>query len=288
MDIIEKIRNKEIKGYLTTKKRIIFEGAIYHVTQRAPGRELVFVGEGDYLKFLSILKKCVKNFNLNLFCFTLMPNHLHLMLKIKKKNLSEAMMYLFQNYAIYYNRKYKRKGHVFCGRYRASLCNDEIYLLAASIYIHLNPYKAGLTEHFDDYRWGSLSLYTRRTKNTFVNFKSVLSILDIDIKKARQKYRRMLENSMKVAGGNLSAPKSVNKFIERTKIIVGRLLKRQSDLDGLIEKFRDKEKVVDPEEKKARKYLFQQLKANGYSVKEIFELFGISRKTYYNIINKEE
>ena len=55
MGILEKIRTQQISGYLTIKKRIIYPGAVYHITQRAPGREIIFVEKGDYLKFLSEL-----------------------------------------------------------------------------------------------------------------------------------------------------------------------------------------------------------------------------------------
>ena len=286
MDIIEKIRTKEIKGYLTVKNRIIFEGAVYHITQRAPGRELIFVENEDYLKFLSVMKKAVKKFNIDLFCFSLMPNHLHLLLKINKKNLPEAMKYLFQAYAVYYNGKYKRKGHVFCGRYRASLCNDDSYFLTATLYIHLNPYKAGLAKLYDDYRWSSLSLYTRRSKKTFIKYKEVLLLLNPDIKKARQKYNKMIKTSSDVPGGNLIDHKLVSGFIEKARRITKRFYRRDSELDDLIEKFSAKKRVIKVEERKVRKYLIQQLQASGYSLKEIAGLLSISRKALYNIISE--
>lgn len=285
MDIIEKIKNKEIKGYLTTRNRIVFEGAIYHITQRAPGRELVFVENNDYLKFLSTLKKTVKKFNLDLYCFSLLPNHLHLLVKINKKNLSRAMQYLFQTYAFYYNYKYKRKGHVFCSRYRASLCNDDSYLLAASIYIHLNPYKSDLTRAIEDYRWTSLLLYFEKTKKSFVNYMEILLLLDTDNRKARRKYRKMLEESAGIPGGNLIDSKSVSSFIQKAKRITNRFYKKSSKFDDMIEDFRKKGRIIDLEEKKARKYLIQQLISNGYTIREICELIDISRKTFYNIKN---
>jgi len=287
MDILDKIKSKEIKGYLTLRNRIIFEGAIYHITQRAPGKELVFIEDNDYLKFLSVLKTTVKKFELDLFCFSLLPNHLHLLLKIHKKNLPKTMQYLFQRYAFYYNKKYKRKGHVFCGSYRASLCNDDSYLLTASLYIHLNPYKAGLCSNLDDYKWSSLFLYTNGSKKTFVDFREILLILDSNIIKARKKYSEMLKSSSNIEGGNLIDPSSVSAFIERVKKITKRFYKKSSDLDKLIDEFSSKKRIVNPKEKKARKYLIQQLLANGYSIREITELLSITRKTLYNILNSD-
>jgi len=286
-NILDKIKNKEIKGYLTLRNRIIFEGAIYHITQRAPGKELVFIEDNDYLKFLSVLKMTVKKFKLDLFCFSLLPNHLHLLLRLHEKNLPKAMQYLYQTYAFYYNKKYNRKGHVFCGSYRASLCNDDNYLLTASLYIHLNPYKAGLCSNLDDYKWSSLFLYIKGSKKTFVNFREILLLLDSNISKARKKYLEMLESSSNVAGGNLIDPNSVNVFIERVKKITRKFYRKSSELDKLIDEFGAKKRIVNPKEKRARKYLIQQLLANGYSIREITELISITRKTLYNILNSD-
>ena len=159
-----------MEGFLNSRvlmstMKIIVEDGIYHVTQRAPGNELIFIEDNDYLRFVSLLKETVQKFQLELFCFALLPNHLHLLLKIKEKNLSEAMRYLFKRYAQWFNVKYERKGHVFCGAYRAALCCDDGHLLAASVYIHLNPLKARLTKDIFKYKWTSLNCYIQRLKN---------------------------------------------------------------------------------------------------------------------------
>jgi len=284
MGLLEKIRNQEISGYLTIKRRIIYPGAIYHITQRAPGREIIFVEEEDYLKFLSELKKTVKKFDLNLFCFSLLENHLHLLLQIKEENLSRAMQMLFGKYAMYYNYKYKRKGHVFCGRFRSSLVNHDNYLIAVSCYIHLNPYKAGLTEYFDKYRWSSLSLYTENSKRAFVNYEKVLNMIDSDINIARKKYAELLSQSAKISGGKLIDAKKVKRFVEKVKIKAVNINRKMSELDRMIEKFKKNQRVNNPEEKKARKYLIEQLISNGNSITEIADLLHLSRQTIHKIL----
>ena len=124
-----------------SSRKIIEAGGVYHLTQRAPGRELLFIEEADYMRFLKLLKEASQKFELDIFSFALLPNHLHILLKIKGRNLAEAMKYLFQSYAQGFNKKYKRKGHVFCGVYRAVLCKTDAQLLVTSLYIHLNPFK---------------------------------------------------------------------------------------------------------------------------------------------------
>ncbi len=284
MRILEKIRTQEISGYLTVKKRIVYPGAVYHITQRAPGREIVFVENGDYLKFLSELKKTVEKFHLNLFCFSLLENHLHLLLQIKERNLSEAMKELFGKYAMYYNYKYKRKGHVFCGRFRSSLVNHDNYLLAASCYIHLNPYNAGLTEYFDRYRWSSLSLYTESPKKTFVNYEKILKMLDDNPNIARKRYSELLRQSLEIKGGRFIDAQKVKRFIEKVKIRAVRINRKMSEFDQMIEKFRKNSRIKNPEEKKARKYLIEQLISNGNSITEIADLLHLSRQTIHQNI----
>ena len=125
MDVAEKIQEGQLTGYLTVRHRLVFPGGTYHITQRAPGRELLFLEDGDRLYFLKLLKEASKKFCLAIYCFALMPNHVHLLLRIEDANLSSAMKNLFERYADYFNRKYERKGHVFCGRFRASVCSDD-------------------------------------------------------------------------------------------------------------------------------------------------------------------
>lgn len=288
MDIIEKIQKGQVKGYLTTRKRIIFEEGIYHITQRAPGREVLFLEKPDYLYFLKLLKQSVKKFNLELFCFALLPNHLHLLLKINEKNLSQAMKNLFERYAVYLNKKYQRKGHAFCGRYRASLCNDESYLLAASIYIHLNPRNAGLCADFREYRWSSILLYAGEPKETFVNFTQILSILSSQDDKARQIYLGMLENASRIKKGGITQHSLVGRVIKDLAMVTKGILGKNKDSEGLtkkIEVFKEKGEAENRKEReRAKKYLVGQLRANGYTAQEIMETLSIGKATYYRTI----
>ena len=88
---------------------------------------------------LGLLKEISGKHALTVLSFCLMPNHVHLLLKTGEKNLDQAMRDLFSRYATWFNRKYERKGHLFGGPYRQAVCLDDAYLLAVSIYIHLNP-----------------------------------------------------------------------------------------------------------------------------------------------------
>ena len=273
------------------RTKTIVQGGIYHVIQRAPGRELIFLEDSDYLLFLHFLKEAAKEFDIEVFCFALLPNHIHLLLKISKPNLSEAMKSLFARYAINFNNKYQRKGHVFCGVYRASLCNDERYLIAVSIYIHLNPLKARLCREILDYRWSSVIPYIKSIKSTFIKPGFILRVLDDNLDKARREYRGMLRYTADIKFENiLENKKAVDKFfVSFLKRLITKGYRSLSishhllDLEEQIEKFKNQKRLSSFQDKQALKYLIQQLKARGYSFKEIAQRLNFDRSTLYRI-----
>ena len=255
--------SKKFKGYFMTKQRVVFEGAVYHITQRAPGRELIFLETADYLHFLKILKEITKEFSLQVFVFALLPNHLHLLLQITKKNLSSSMKMLFGTYAAYFNKKYKRKGHVFCGRFRASVCLDDSYLLTESIYIHLNPLRAELCKDFKDYRWTSIRLYLEAPKTSFVQPSRILSVVHQDLQQAREQYAKLL-----VCGAELEnkadrkdVKKELKEMLRALKNVLG--VREQKDVSQPVI-FQKNKRIGATEDQRSRRYLIEQLLADDF------------------------
>ena len=159
MDPLELIRQGKIKRYFRATRKLNIPNMVSHITQRAAGKEPLFLENGDYLFMLALLKEIANNHTLRIYAFCLMQNHIHLLLSPEEDNLYDAMRDLFSRYAMKFNRKYERKGHLFGGPYRQAVCLDDSYLLAASLYIHLNPVKAGLVVDPQVYRWSSCRLY---------------------------------------------------------------------------------------------------------------------------------
>jgi putative transposase len=277
-------------GVITGGKRLIVRGGIYHVIQRAPGKEYVFVEDNDYLYFLKLLKDTAKDFKIKVYCFALLPNHLHLLLEIEDENLSLAMQHLFRLYASYFNKKYERKGHVFSGRFRAPLCDDEKYLLTASAYIHVNPLKANLCQNFRDYRWSSVRLYIDKPKDSFVNSTKILSILNNDQILASHKYEEILLSYAAAKGKVLLDHYSFKKAI---RIGIDFLKDTQipgceENLELLISQLKSAKRLTNPASQKGREYVITQLLARGYEYQEIQDQLKISRATLYRIIQSNE
>ncbi len=285
-------------GYFHPRHKIIYEGGIYHLIQRAPGKEIIFLEDSDYLYFIHILKEYAKRYSLDIFAFALLPNHLHILLRINFDNLSSAMHSLFTKYALYFNAKYERKGHVFYGNYRASLCLDDRYLITLSTYIHLNPFKAGLVQDPFRYQWSSLELFLHPEKKSFVDSRPILEILDKNLNYAAKTYKEILMEVVRLEfrpyGGDWRTLKRVlSNLVSRVSTYFSKregdrrekILLDEQTIEERIKELKKKNRLRDIKDIEARNYLIQQLKANGYSVKDIAKKLGISRQAIYHSFN---
>ena len=140
-----------------------------------------------------------------------MPNHIHLLVSPHEGELKEAMRDLFSRYAMMFNRKYERKGHLFAGPYRQAVCLDDAYLLVASLYIHMNPVRAGLVEDSVSYRWSSEKLFSDPgAPQSFVKPGFVLRLLDWDPHSQKEIYANLLKKSLSVqVGDSMEEPDAV-------------------------------------------------------------------------------
>ncbi len=119
--------------------RIQFPGAIYHAMSRGNGRQKIFCDEPDYGRFLEGLEATVDKFGFEIFSIVCMPNHTHLFILTPDPNLSQGMQYQLSGYANWFNTRHGRPGHLFQGRFKGELIEDEQYFWNVSRYIHLNP-----------------------------------------------------------------------------------------------------------------------------------------------------
>jgi putative transposase len=276
---------------------------VSHITQRAAGKEPLFLENGDYLFMLALLKEIANNHTLRIYAFCLMQNHIHILLSPAEENLYDAMRDLFSRYAMKFNRKYERKGHLFGGPYRQAVCLDDSYLLAASLYIHLNPVRAGLVFEPKGYRWSSCRLYYESNAlKSFVDPDFILRLLSGNEIEKKEKYRLMLKQGSdlktvhvleqedaierfqsKLASMFPSIFKTVDKK-RRLARFLGIDMPAMEELEKQIEIVGKEHNGSSPESKKAKKYLIQQLVSRGYKRSEIAERLGVSRKTVYNIL----
>ena len=178
--------------------RIEYPEALYHITSRGNERRKIFLNDEDRNKFLNILKDYHDRYGILIHTYVLMDNHYHLILETPKGNLLKVMHGLNGGYTNYFNRKYRRVGHLFQGRYKGIIVEKDRYLIPLSRYVHLNPVRAGVVERPEKYRWSSYPGYIGKKKQEdWVEDSWVLFHFGRGRKRAERKYREYTEEGLK-------------------------------------------------------------------------------------------
>jgi len=169
--------------------RIEYAGAVYHVTSRGNRRSGIFMDEEDRKAFLLILEETLRRFNVSCHAYCQMGNHYHLVLETAEANLSRAMRYLNGVYTQIFNRKHRKCGHLYQGRYTAILIQKSSHLLEVSRYVVLNPVRAGLEAAPGDWKWSSYRATVGLTeKPEWLTVAWLLEQFGEDITAARSRY----------------------------------------------------------------------------------------------------
>ncbi len=140
--------------------RIKSPDAMYHVMSRSISEINLFRDDFDKNKYLEILKRYMNIFKFKIYTYCLMDNHSHILIDANGADISKIFHAVNFSYAIYYNRKYKRHGHLFQGRFRSKIVDNSSYFIKLSAYIHNNPNSIKEYENkVEFYEHSSLGLY---------------------------------------------------------------------------------------------------------------------------------
>ncbi|MBU0547378.1 MAG: transposase [Candidatus Omnitrophica bacterium] len=138
------------------RKRLLIENGCYHIITRGNQKQRVFLEDQDYEAYLKRLRKCKKKFDLLIYGFCLMPNHIHIIGEAKKPvNLIKFMQTLSRSYTEYFNKKYNKVGHLWQNRYISKVIVKDVYMLNCIQYIEFNPLRANLVKSAEEYPWSS-------------------------------------------------------------------------------------------------------------------------------------
>lgn len=135
--------------------RLELSGGLYHVTSRGDRREDIFADDTDREAWLEILAQCCERYNWAIHAWCQMSNHYHLIVETAEGNLSAGMRQLNGVYTQTVNRRHRRVGHVFQGRFKGILVERDSYLLELARYVVLNPVRAGMVRHARQWPWSS-------------------------------------------------------------------------------------------------------------------------------------
>ena len=250
------------------KPRIEIAG-YYHIINRGVEQRVVFEEAEDYEYFIELLCFQAKSYGINIHNYCLMSNHYHLLIEIEHENLSKFMRQINANYAIYFNKKYKRVGHLWQGRFKSWYVTDEAYLYTLMLYIEQNPLKANMVNAVEEYPYSSAHLFLdmNNTDECLVNawitqnyegdIEAIKAFLDLSVDTTQLQ-------ELKKASSLVEAP-NIDKKPDSKK------------LKKMLSKAKDT---------KERNTIILKAYKEGYSQHMIAKVMGLAQSTVYGIIKR--
>jgi putative transposase len=153
----------------------LITGCCYHLYNRGHNRASIFFEPDNFTFFLHRLRRYVAREHASVIAYVLMPNHYHLLVQAQTDRLSHAMQLLGISYTKAINTRFHRSGALFQGAFQSKLVNHDAYLLHLSRYIHLNPVRARLVWHPEDWQYSSYLDYVGLREGTLPQHEAVLS-----------------------------------------------------------------------------------------------------------------
>jgi REP element-mobilizing transposase RayT len=250
------------------KPRIDLAG-YHHVINRGVNRSEVFVDESDYEMFLKIVCKACRAYKVVLHDYCLMSNHFHLLIETSRENLSTVMKQINANYAIYANKKQKRSGHFWQGRYYSRYINSEEYYYTLIRYIEQNPVEAGVVKTVAEYPYTLGSIIANGVTPAPCTLNSKL-LQELDY-----------ENVQEMIGIRLSDEElEILEEIKHQKIVQKDELNRPAYEKSLEEHF------AEVKTKKERNETMVEALEDGYTQIEIANFLKVSRSLVSKIVRE--
>jgi REP element-mobilizing transposase RayT len=194
------------------KARIDAPGALHHIICRGIEQRKIFDDNADRDNLLERLGSILEETSTPCYSWALIPNHFHLLLRTGQVPISTVMRRLLTGYAVSYNRRHRRYGHLFQNRFKSILCQEDLYLKELVGYIHLNPLRAGIVVEFKDlakYPYCGHSAVLGKLKKNFIDVEFVLQQFGDTVSEGRKNYREFvrkrieLGNRPELVGGGL-------------------------------------------------------------------------------------
>jgi REP element-mobilizing transposase RayT len=181
------------------KARIDAPGALHHIIIRGIEKRQIFRDNNDREQFIQRLCDIIADTDTPCYAWALIPNHVHLLLKTGPTPIATVMRRLLTGYAVYFNRRHKRHGHLFQNRYKSILCQEDSYLHELIRYIHLNPLRANLVNDLkalDKYPYCGHSAVLGKVNRDWQQVEYVLGIFGKRKAGAKKAYRQFVENGV--------------------------------------------------------------------------------------------
>ena len=146
--------------------RALADNCLYHIINRGNGRQQVFHKDGDYRAFIDLMLHAREKHPIRIYAWCLMPNHFHLLVQPEQADqLNKYMQWLMTSHVRRYHSHYKSSGHVWQGRYKSFIVQNDDYLLTVTRYIEANPVRSGLSATAVQWPWSSHKSRSDATEN---------------------------------------------------------------------------------------------------------------------------
>ena len=254
--------------------RLDIAGVLQHVIVRGVERRDIFLDDIDRQSFLDRFSNLLVQTETECLAWSLMTNHVHMLLRPTEGKLGHFMRRLLTGYAVTFNLRHHRSGHLFQNRFKSIICEEDPYLLELVRYIHLNPLRAGLVNsmtELNEYHWSGHAVLMGRRKMSRQNVDEVLRYFGKREKTAREKYQTFVEEGISLGqreelavGGLMRAQKLTGN--ELITVNDNRIL----GSDGFVKRLKKEKEVA---ERLDNRIPLQQL------IKSIAEFAGVETQT---------
>jgi REP element-mobilizing transposase RayT len=247
------------------KPRILSSTGIYHVILRSVNQHIIFEEIPDYHMFLYALSDCKMRYEIEIYAYCLMDNHIHILLKSAPDKLASFFQSLGTKFVRWYNIKYSRSGHLFQERFHSTVIETDRAFLAAIAYIHNNPVKANICRYPSEYEWSSCRAYYG-AKNALINLLPAFAIAG-----SKASLHRFFAKESECSDNGLFTDdhrQSKHFFTDEKALEIFKAttnLSSTSDVDSL--------------ERVKRNSFVRKLRAKGLTVKQVSRLMDISETT---------
>jgi len=240
----------------------------HHIINRGVDQRVIFKEPADFEQFEELMCFYAKSYGITIHNYCLMTNHYHLLIEIQKENLSKFMRQLGMNYAIYFNKKYKRSGHLWKGRFKSWFVTDEAYLYTLMLYIEQNPLKAKMVKTLEEYLYSSYNYFLAQKVPECLQNAWIIQ----NHKNDTQAIKEMLNS--KVDYSILQELKQASSLVEAPNI------DKKPNEKKLIQMFK---KVKDIKE---RNSIIVQAYKEGYSQQMIAKILEITQQAVFAVIKR--
>jgi len=227
-------------------------------------RRKIFWDDKDRTAFLERFGVILEETQTQCYAWALIPNHFHILLRTGVTPLSTVMRRLMTGYAVTFNLRHRRAGHLFQNRYKSVVCEEDTYLLELTRYIHLNPLRAKLVKdlkELDKYLWTGHSVLVGKRRNPLISLVSDVPLINAGEKNGKFLAEKTVEDVLRYFGDSLrEARTNYRRFVEKG-IEQGRRPELQGG--GLVRSAGGDTSVLSPKDKENRELSDQRVLGSG-------------------------